>query len=1338
MPYVPQALDRRSRDGTSQSNRALPALDPRSAPLDGRSVSDLLAFTRAYATHLAYVDDAGRRVGDWRGFCPDVDVAELAAFIEEPTALVPAHIARLAVRPHFALFAAFLRLYRHAQRQLDELTGRHLDLYYRDVLGMTQRPAVPDRLHVYFDLAPGRNTIRLEQGTALVGEDAAGPVVYRTDRPVLVSRASVAALRSVYVDQRVVDFAAARLRPGADSSSRPPMEALLAMLALALGDPAPGDPMPRWQWSDGASASVDEALVASLLADVRSAPGILGMSLEELRSLNELRRRGAWGSVNALLGAAASGLGGNATLELSGDAFYDNVEAALGAVARTVMQTLDSLEAYFHMSVFDFERLVSAADVELGAVVDWDRVTPILADAHAEKVYAGRRERLRQAGDLAGGGEERIDAVVRVALGADLASAGQTPAERLERLGGFASDTALASWRSLRAKAAAGEAIEDREWTEFFSSVEIAQRAREQLPRPVAEYAEWRNLYAYQDATALAARPDRDDQTSQWKTFGRPRDASEEVVPAQTVGWAVSSPLLALQEGLRTMTLTVAFDAGSFDASQVDDAVLDEAPFGLQITTEDGWFDLGRLRPETVSYEPSSGDALPALRFTATLGVGEPATRAPESEVHGMDAPWPVLRLVLRQYGEPATGAPRMRYQEFAGLRVAFAHVVVDAVGMTALQMRNDRSKVDPAKPCLPFGAQPAVGSRLYVGHPELAIKPLTSVSLALTWMGLPDVGLSEHYRSYRVRLSEEGGGWSETPTFDSFRALVALVDNQSEGVSATLPLFKGDAEAEQTLGFEGIPWRPAPAASVPTSKNVLDWPRYVRVELRNQDFLHRKYPAVAGKKAAQLAARVAAGATEIEADEYHVNPPYTPTLAGLRLAYCAAAEIAVPPHDASAPHRMFHVHPFGARPLAVDAEEEARFLPAYDYRGELHIGLRDVVAPQQLSLLFQLADGSADPDLEPAPVAWSYLDGDRWRILQDGSIHADTTRGLTNSGIVELALPAVAKAVGTTDLYWIRVATTGDPRGVCDAIAVHPHGVSATLDAGDGGAPDAHYLQPLPPGSIKGLAVPNPKVSEVHQPYTSIGGRPSERAGTFNARVAERLRHKNRAISSWDYERLVLQEFPDIYKVKCVPAQEATARSPGAVSVVVIPDIRGKLPFDPFAPKASTELLGAIRDFLRTKAPHHSVVDVRNAHYVPILVQCVVRFKPDWDVGFSKAELQRELSRFLSPWAYDEGAEVTIGGRLFANSIVDFIDRRQYVDYVAGITLFKSEDGGDSFSRVDDVAGQDYYVGTERPDGVLIAARQHDVYAITDVAQGPESFTGINYMRVEIDFFVE
>ncbi len=57
-------------------------------------------------------------------------------------------------------------------------------------------------------------------------------------------------------------------------------------------------------------------------------------------------------------------------------------------------------------------------------------------------------------------------------------------------------------------------------------------------------------------------------------------------------------------------------------------------------------------------------------------------------------------------------------------------------------------------------------------------------------------------------------------------------------------------------------------------------------------------------------------------------------------------------------------------------------------------------------------------------------------------------------------------------------------------------------------------------------------------------------------ARTGERVRHKNRATVHWDYERLVLERFPKVFKVKCFAsmAGDTLGPRPGGVLVVVIP----------------------------------------------------------------------------------------------------------------------------------------------------------------------------------------
>jgi len=215
-----------------------------------------------------------------------------------------------------------------------------------------------------------------------------------------------------------------------------------------------------------------------------------------------------------------------------------------------------------------------------------------------------------------------------------------------------------------------------------------------------------------------------------------------------------------------------------------------------------------------------------------------------------------------------------------------------------------------------------------------------------------------------------------------------------------------------------------------------------------------------------------------------------------------------------------------------------------------------------------------------------------------------------------------------------------------------------------------------------------------------------------------------------------VLEKFPQLYKVKCLRADPNVQRDhPGRIELIVIPDIRNRLPFNPFEPKAPVDLLRDIEAFLQDKTPPFATVRVRNAHYVPVMVRCGVRFRSGSDEGYCRKRLNEELNRFLSPWAYDEGADIVIGGSIYANSIIDFLDGRDYVDYLAEFKLFSSQDDGQSFNVVPE--GDSYHVRAQSQGDVLVAARKHVFDVISQADYRVERLTGINYMKIELDFVV-
>jgi hypothetical protein len=1462
-----------SHDGTSQRGRPLPALDPGHVAIDERNTADLLAFVQAFAEKLCYVpaDELGDdpRARTWADFArhEDISIADMAAYIAEPERFTGER-ARWLGRPHFALLLTFLDLLGHARTQLNDLTRRHLDYYYRDILQMQPEPAQPDRAAMVFRLANRVAQVRLPAGTALqAGRDSSGvPRIYHTERELIVNRAQVASLRSVFVDRRITGIADVR-----QARSLTAREAFEGTLRIALGEPRSGDPIRSWE--DGRPIDLD--FVAGLRAVLDFTPKELFLEHHELRELMRLvRQRDAgheWAEINTLLGvsdAASRDFAGNLARAISpeildfakdglsqvdniddlyehrgdkiddpdnpdeprrpvreyiedklrnigyenfvklmplklridadwaeinrlleragrrkrGDqswslapagptAFNDNLAKALADPdghwrpawpweTRSIYEyeaLIRRLETHLSMSVERLDRLVAFAkglgESSEAEDFDWSEIDRILADAHREHVYARRRARLagvRGTRDSVAG----FDAVVTFVL----SPSGELPETSLlweqarTTLAQYLDKGQLDILDHFRQQL--GDSADARrfDWPDAYRVLELAQRYVEGMPEPVARKTEWRNLYAYADARA---QRDAAASSPRWKTFGGLPSAADELHPPPPVlGWALRSPMLALSQGKRTLTLTFGFAKDSFDQpsflreldpkqGEVDEARLRAAladALIVEVSTAKGWVELA-IEQATLAPGSQDNDYWSLLGVTRALAEDRPAlqlvlvadvTRDPIAPLPGMDEP--TLRLLLRQRWDEDAQEWTTLLAPFEPLVLAAVHLRVDVDGLSKLHLQQDDRVLDPRKPFEPFGSRPVVGSRLYLSHPELIRERLEMLRFDIQWMGLPGY-LADHYVNDPDRT---GGG-------DSFKVRIALVDRNLELPLGDTALFEDEAPQDKPKTTR--PQRSLTLADVPVALKAKSpgfaytrrlelapdgdlraASRYLHWELTPLDFGHTTYPSLAASKARELSVKLATNTLGSgTAGDYHVNPPYTPTIKRLSVAYRTSIEI--DPTTPAGTDRLLHVHPFGE--AAMDAAEP-RLFPRYDQAGELYIGLRELDPtpgpPQHLSLLIQLAEGTSDPDLEPAPVSWSCLDGDGWRDL---AVLHDSTRGLINSGIVELALPSVAPSTRLPgDLYWLRVAIPRNPTSVCDTVDIRAQAVMVRFE--DRGNAADHYQQPLPVGTIDRLVEPDAGVAAIEQPFTSSGGKPGERAETFYTRVSERLRHKQRALTPWDYERLVLQRFGQIYKVKCLPA--GAAMDPGQVDVIVIPDVRQLLPSDVFAPRAPANLLADIQAYLSERAPATASIRVRNAQYVPVLVRLGVRFMPGVDEGFACKQLNEDLVRFLSPWAYDEGAELTIGGRIYASTIIDFVDRRDYVDYVAEIKLFRGLDQ-DDFKPIP--PGVEYHVATDRPDQVLVAARQHHVYVIPELGYQHTTFTGINHMKIQLDFIV-
>lgn len=413
-------------------------------------------------------------------------------------------------------------------------------------------------------------------------------------------------------------------------------------------------------------------------------------------------------------------------------------------------------------------------------------------------------------------------------------------------------------------------------------------------------------------------------------------------------------------------------------------------------------------------------------------------------------------------------------------------------------------------------------------------------------------------------------------------------------------------------------------------------------------------------------------------------NEPYLPQAISVHLDYQAACTVFDISREnaAESSSSFFHLLPFnGYRQLNCSSSLALPLLPNYVNNGNLYLGMSRLLSPQQLTLLFQLSGGCG---LQlPAPQ-WSLLYDNHWRVLPPIDDLHDSTYGLQNSGIVALDIQQISNTNNTvlnSQYTWLRASVIDRSENFPLTQAIFPNALPAsrvmkeqTIKSipSDEEREDADIIEGnlsaradlvLPAHTISSAIEELPYIATVNQPMPSFGGRAPESYPEFEVRMGERLRHKDRAIQAWDYERLVLEQFPDVWKVQALNAHDALHRNaPGHVLVVVIAGPNCMDCSDPTTPNIPNDLLQSIQKSLKQKTSSFVQLHVCNPVYVRVQVKVSVSFNTEENSGANIERLNNDLVHYLSPW-YDRASRSTRHGDYASEAdIASFILNQSYV----------------------------------------------------------------------------
>jgi hypothetical protein len=121
------------------------------------------------------------------------------------------------------------------------------------------------------------------------------------------------------------------------------------------------------------------------------------------------------------------------------------------------------------------------------------------------------------------------------------------------------------------------------------------------------------------------------------------------------------------------------------------------------------------------------------------------------------------------------------------------------------------------------------------------------------------------------------------------------------------------------------------------------------------------------------------------------------------------------------------------------------------------------------------------------------------------------------------------------------------------------------------------------------------------------------------------------------------------------------------------------------------------------------------------------VRFVQGKSADFYIKELQKDLDRFLAPWAFGEKDKIDFGGVVYKSVILKYIESLEYVDYVTDFLLLRKKETVIPESVAPQTENQRGGSPNLKKDGIISKV-------LNPVITGRIKISGLSFSALEID----
>ncbi len=829
----------------------------------------------------------------------------------------------------------------------------------------------------------------------------------------------------------------------------------------------------------------------------------------------------------------------------------------------------------------------------------------------------------------------------------------------------------------------------------------------------------------------------------------------ERTMNLSEVGFLISSPSLILEKGKQKINITFKITPKSYnktkrllsrlmdqESEHKNEIIKDEEKrkmmekrveskffrnaFQLYITTKEGWVHMDYAITKFDSSEKT-------LTFIIQMQKGQDTLVPFDTEIHEGDfeLEYPCVKLLLNT---EAQYHPYKFLEHFVIENISITSAVSEVSNIT---LSNAIGGLDNSVPYAPFGPTPDIGSYLKIQSPLILQKYLSTLELKLDWSGLPQQrdGFKDYYKAYpeaidnkvfkavitQVKNNEQISGKQNQQQFELF-------DTNGETLSYNETRIHVDL---RNLNF---------SAPINPPKDIVEVranPLFIVLTNPDMAFGHKIFSDIYAEAA-------------LKSSRFRRKPvtlpkqPYTPMLEQLMVNYSnTAKEIMLRKQDDKVSDiKLIHIHPFGhVHVFPGPIKSEYFLLPRLVIKGNLYIGLTQIISDDIVSIGFELIPAIYPHTVIKAPdIQWNYLSNNEWLPLK-GLLLEDSTDGLIKSGIVKIKIPKTIQLNNTRfpkGKFWISAVSKEGKEDLNSKIKrIFTQAVAVTsstiLSEVLPNLDEESKVQKINFEGKKGIA-------EIVGPFALTNNEPTESEDSFYSRLSEQLRHKNRVVSNWDFERLILEKFTQIGKVRAYGRNSHPDEliKGSTIQIVVLP----KNNLNDYMSRGRKEVafntLNKIKKYVAQFVSPYAKIEVSNPVYEQLKIRCRVKFIDYQKRGNLKNELNKELVNYLSPDIENSFIKKGFDESISKTEIINFIESRSYVDFVTNFSVIQLIEvrGGYKIldtARIDKIEE----LRTISPYAILTSTPEHQIIVIKNEKPSPPEISGIEDFSIASDFVI-